>query len=270
MSVTDQKQTPATIQGELWSVRAWDWAELQEPQHLPKYEDAVRRIRIGARRRVLDLGCGAGVFCRLAADAGASVTGIDAAPALVELARERVPEGCFDVGDIQALPYEECSFDVVTAFNSLQFAPDPLTALSEVRRVTAPGASIYILVWGREQHTELVAVMKALHPLVPPRPPGGPGPFALSAPGLLEDLATRSGFTVAETGYIELPYEYPDEAATLRAQCSSAPAVLAARTSGEAAVKDAIIRALAPYRTTSGGYRIETEYRYLTAKRADG
>jgi hypothetical protein len=126
------------------------------------------------------------------------------------------------------------------------------------------------LVWGREQHTELVAVMKALHPLVPPRPPGGPGPFALSTPGLLEDLATRSGFTVAETGYIELPYEYPDQAATLRAQCSSAPAVLAARTSGEAAVKDAIIRALAPYRTTLGGYRIETEYRYLTAKRADG
>lgn len=61
MSVTDQKQTPATIQGELWSVRAWDWAELQEPQHLPKDEDAVRRTRIGAQRPIVIailFGCG--------------------------------------------------------------------------------------------------------------------------------------------------------------------------------------------------------------------
>lgn len=199
--------SPATIQGELWSRRARDWAELQEPQHRPKYEDGIRRTGVGEGRSVLDLGCGAGVFCRLAADAGASVTGIDAAPGLLEIARERVPEGQFDVGDIQMLPYEDRSFDIVTAFNSLQFVPDPLRALTEVRRVTKPAANIYILVWGREEHTELVAVMKALHPLVPPRPPGGPGPFALSPPGVLEDFVRRGGFEATETGYLQLPYE---------------------------------------------------------------
>jgi SAM-dependent methyltransferase len=201
----------------------------------------------------------------LAADAGASVTGIDAAPALVEIARERVPEGRFDIGDIHTLPYGDRAFDVVTAFNSLQFVPEPLAVLAEVRRVAKPEASIYLLVWGREQHTELTAVMKALHPLVPPRPPGSPGPFALSPPGLLEELVSRGGFTPREAGYIQLPYEYPDQETMLRAMCSSAPAVLAIRTSGEATVKDAIGSALAPYRTPSGGYRVETEYRYLAA-----
>jgi SAM-dependent methyltransferase len=214
---------------------------------------------------VLDLGCGAGVFCRLASEAGASVTGIDAAPALVEIARDRVPDGRFDVGDMQTLPYVDSSFDVVTAFNSLQFVPDPLAVLAEVRRVARPETSIYVLVWGRQEKTQLVAVMKALHPLMPPRPPGGPGAFVLSPPGVLEEFVTRSGFTLTETGYLELPYQYPDQATMLRAQCSSAPAVLAARTSGEAAVKEALANALDPYRTASGGYRIENEYRYLTA-----
>jgi hypothetical protein len=51
----------------------------------------------------------------------------------------------------------------------------------------------------------------------------------------------------------------------LRAQCSSAPAVLAARTSGEAKVRDAITSAMEPDRTASGGYRLHTEYRYMTA-----
>jgi 2-polyprenyl-3-methyl-5-hydroxy-6-metoxy-1,4-benzoquinol methylase len=265
MASADDGRTLAVIQGELWSARARDWAEFQEPQHRPKYEDGIRRTGIGPGRSVLDLGCGAGVFCRLAADAGASVTGIDAAPALVEIARERVPEGRFDVGDIQALPYQDRSFDIVTAFNILQFVPGPLTTLTEVRRVARPQGRIYILVWGREQHTELLAVMKALHPLVPPRPAGTSGPFALSAPGILEKLAGRSGWTAIETGYIELLYDYPDQATMLRAQCSSAPAVLAARASGEATVEHAITSALAHYRTTTGGYRLKAEYRYLTA-----
>lgn len=201
----------------------------------------------------------------MAADGGAKVTGIDAAPALVEIARRRVPEGRFDIGDIQSLPYDDHVFDRVTAFNSLQFVPEPSTALDEIRRVTKPGARVYILVWGREEHTELLAVMKALHPLAPPRPPGSGGAFALSAPGLLEDLVTRSGLTPDQAGYLDLPYEYPDEATMLRAQSSSAPAVLAGRTSGDAKVRDALITGLLPYRTESGGYRIKTEYRYLTA-----
>lgn len=175
------------------------------------------------------------------------------------------PKGRFDVGDIHTLPYEDRCFEVVTAFNSLQFARDPLAVLAEARRVTRPAGRIYVLVWGREQHTDLLAVMTALHRLVPPRPAGSSGPFALSPPGVLEELAARGGWTQIETGYLELPYEYPDQATMLRAQCSSAPAVLAARTSGQAAVEHAITSALAPYRTASGGYRLKTEHRYLTA-----
>lgn len=263
--MNDGARTAAAIQGELWSARAPDWSELQESQHGPKYEDAMQRIGISGSHTVLDLGCGAGTFCRVAADAGASVTGLDAAPALVELARERVPEGRFDVGDMQSLPYGNSEFDRVTAFNSLQFVPDPSAVLAEMRRVSHPGGRIYILVWGREEHTDLVAVMKSLHPLVPPRPSGSPGPFALSSPGFLESLVSGSGLTPNDTGYIDAPYEYPDQTTMLRAICSSAPAVLAARTAGETKVQAVVAAALEPYRTPSGRYRLQTEYRFLTA-----
>jgi hypothetical protein len=66
-----------------------------------------------------------------------------------------------------------------------------------------------------------------------------------------------------DDGYIELTFEYPDETALLKGNNSNGPVVLAKRTSGEAAVTNAVRNALAPFRTVSGAYRIETEWRYV-------
>jgi SAM-dependent methyltransferase len=57
--------------------------------------------------RVLEVGCGTGVFLQAAADRGAAVYGLDASEALLELARERVPEADLCLGDLEALPYED-------------------------------------------------------------------------------------------------------------------------------------------------------------------
>lgn len=265
-STGEMSRGSARVQGELWSARARDYADFQEPQCRPLYEDALRRIGVGAGTAVLDVGCGAGGFCRLAAETGATVTGLDAAESLVEIARERVPGGRFDVGDLQFLPYGEASFDVVSGFNSFQYAADPVAALAEARRVTRPGGAVHVLVWGREENTELVAALAALRPLLPPAPPGAPGPFALSYPGALEALVARGGLTPVDDGYIQVPFEYPDEETFLRANNANGPVVLAARTSGDAAVVDSVRRAFAPFRTAAGGYRIETEWRWVTAR----
>ena len=53
---------------------------------------------------MLNFGCGAGRFARMATHRGASVAGIDAAEVLIEIAAERTPEGDFRVGDFEALP----------------------------------------------------------------------------------------------------------------------------------------------------------------------
>lgn len=266
MQTAQSTQGSALVQGELWGARARDYAEFQEPQLRPLYEHAIRHTGIGRDRAVLDIGCGPGGFCRLAAAAGATVVGIDASQVHVEIARERVPGGRFDVGEMQFLPYDDGSFDVATAFNSLQYAADAVAALSEARRVTRPSGTVHVVVWGREERTELVGALRALRPLLPPVPPDAPGPFALSYAGALEALLQRAGLTPTDDGYIEVTLEYPDETALLTGNNSNGPVVLAERTSGEAAVRNAVGGALAPFRTATGAYRIETEWRYVTAR----
>jgi SAM-dependent methyltransferase len=232
----------------------------------PLYQDALRRLDIGSGKAVLDVGCGAGVFCRLAADAGARVTGIDAADSLVEIAKERVPEAEFRVGDLQFLPFADDEFDVVTGFNSFQYAADPVAALAEARRVAKPGSPVFILVWGRQDRTELASILAALRPLLPPAPPDAPGPFALSEEGALETLVTQAGLEPVDGGYVDAPFEYSDEESLVRATLASGPATLAIGTSGEDAVRRAALEATAPFRTAHGGYRIETEWRYVTTR----
>ncbi|MBV9808894.1 MAG: class I SAM-dependent methyltransferase [Solirubrobacterales bacterium] len=105
---TDGEPTGSgAINGELWSARARDWAEFQEGRRRLDFERCIRSTGIGRGTRVLDVGCGAGGFSRQAVDAGATVIGIDAAPGMIEVARERVPNAHFDIGDIQSLPYED-------------------------------------------------------------------------------------------------------------------------------------------------------------------
>jgi SAM-dependent methyltransferase len=228
MATIEERTGSATTAGQLWSTRARDWAELQEGHRRVDFEQCIRGTGIGDGSILLDVGCGAGGFCQLAALAGASVTGIDAAPGMIEVARERVPKGRFDVGDLQALPYNDCSFDVITGFHSFPFAADPLAALTEARRVARPGAPLFVVIFGREDRNELVSVLRAIRALLPPAPPGAPGPLALSPPEVLDDLLARAALAVTADGYLESVYEYPDLKTALRAIGSAGPTVRAA------------------------------------------
>src|SRR5438105_3223000 len=93
-------------QDRLWSLRADAWAEIQERQVAPAYEAALAALDVGPETRLLDVGCGAGMVLRLAADRGADVTGLDASEGLLRHARRRVPGVPIVHGDLEDLPYE--------------------------------------------------------------------------------------------------------------------------------------------------------------------
>jgi len=250
--------------GPLWGAKPADWASIEE-QQAPTYEEAIRRVGVAPGQRVLEVGCGTGSFLRLAADRGAEVFGLDASEALLALARERVPEADLRQGDLQFLPYDGETFDLVAGFNSFFFAADVVAALREAGRVAKPGAPVVIQVWGPPERCDLTALKDAIAPFLPPPDPDAPAAPALHEPGVLEHLAEEAGLTAQTTFDTSWAYVFPDEDALVRAMLAPANVVVAARQGGEDAVGRAVAAALAPFRAPDGGYRLENEWHYLVA-----
>jgi SAM-dependent methyltransferase len=84
-----------------------------------------------------------------AARAGAQVTGLDIAPALLDLARTKPGAAAirFDLGDARSLPYEDASFDIVASNFGVIFAPDQEVVASQLARVTRPGGRLALTAW---------------------------------------------------------------------------------------------------------------------------
>ena len=98
----------------------------------------------------LDVACGTGDLAIRAARLGAEVVGVDFAPALVETAKQQASEAGlsidFRVGDAEALPLADASFDVVTSTFGVMFAPDHSRAAGELARVAQPGGRLALAV----------------------------------------------------------------------------------------------------------------------------
>jgi SAM-dependent methyltransferase len=231
----------------------------------PLYEEVFEQTRIGPGTALLDVGCGAGLACTLAAARGAQVTGLDATPELLAIARQRLPGVDLQLGDMESLPYPDHRFDVVTGFNSFQYAANPIRALREAKRVAKAGGQVVIAVWGSLEETQAAGYLQALGSLLPPPPPGAPGPFALSEPEALAALVRQAGLEPRQPGAVRCPWEYPDLEAAMRGLLSAGPSVRAIQVAGEERVREAVVGALVPFKRPDGSYRLDNTFRYLIA-----
>jgi SAM-dependent methyltransferase len=263
---TDPTPKTAQINGRLWGARARDWADIQEGQCRPVYEAVFGRTGVKAGTVYLDAGCGAGMAAQIAAQRGARVSGLDAAENLLAIARTRLPAGDFRIGELEDLPFPDNTFDLVTGFNSFQYAARPDVALAQAKRVTKVGGSVVVMTWGRPEGMEAASLLAALRPLLPPPPPGTPGPFALSEETALRELAAGAGLDPIEVFDVDSPWRFPDLSTGLRGLKSAGVAVRAMENSGEEAVDNAHAAALAPFRQADGAYRIGATFRCLLAR----
>ena len=239
------------------------WGELQEPMALPLWEALLDAAAVGWGTRLLHAGCGAGGACALAARRGAHVNGLDAAHALLAIARQRVPDGDFRAGALEALPYETGAFDAIIAANALHHATAPVAALGEMRRVCARGGRVVIATLGRPEECELHVVFSAVRRLLPA--PAADDPFALSAPGALDMLIRSAGLRVIGHGTADCPLEYSDSETAWHAQASAGVLQAALHAVGAPQLKAAVLRALAPFQTSGGNVRMENRFRYIAA-----
>ncbi len=257
----------ATIQSALWSARPRDWADYQEQTIVALFQAVLIKTGIDSKTRLLDIGCGSGMFCAMAAKTDAVVSGIDASTSLIAIAQERTTQGDFRVGEMEDLPYADKSFDVVTGFNSFQYAADPLNALQQARRVMRVGAQVIAATWGNPKECQAAAYVASLGSLMPPPPPGAPGPFALSEDGTLAALVKQAGLTPMYTDDVECIWEYPNLETALKGLLSSGPASKAIQASGELKVSQVVTNAIAPFKQVSGSYRLKNQFRYVIAMR---
>jgi SAM-dependent methyltransferase len=258
----------ATVNGELWGARAEPWSQIQEGQVLPLYEATLAATGVTKRTILLDAGCGSGLALELAVRRGAAVAGLDASAALIEIARERAPEADLQVGELEELPYPDDTFDVVTAFNSVQYAGDPAGALTELARVVRPGGLVAVATWGQPEDCEITTILGEIMPLLPdvPSDESHDGPFALSEPGRLESFVSAAGLDPVQAREVSCPMIYPDAETALSGQPSSGVLVLAARHAGEHAVNDALRRSLDKYVQPDGAVRIANTFRFIVAR----
>ncbi|MBL0063079.1 MAG: class I SAM-dependent methyltransferase [bacterium] len=111
------------------------------------------------------------------------------------------------VGDLEEMPIEDKSFDVVFAANAVQFTYDPAQALTEIKRLLAPNGKAIVAVFTDIERNNMGTFIKALAGLLPQPPKVGP--FALGKPGLLETAIERAAKVVRD---VEVPcdFVYPD------------------------------------------------------------
>src|ERR687885_1431041 len=111
----------------------------------------VARAGIEPGMDVLDVACGTGNATIPAARTGARVTGLDFAPGLLEIARERAADAMVEIefveGDAQQLPFGDGSFDRVVSTFGHMFAPDHRRTADEMKRVLRPGGVIVVACW---------------------------------------------------------------------------------------------------------------------------
>jgi SAM-dependent methyltransferase len=261
----------ATIQGQLWGAQPRDYAAYLEQIGLPLLGAALDAAHVTAGTRLLDAGSGAGLLALLASLRGAKVCALDASPALLEIARQRVPDGDMRQGDLESLPFADASFDAVTAVNSIFYAADMGAAMRELTRVARPRGRVVVTAWGPPERCEFLrAVMPRVAPLMPPPPPGAPSEhpvLALAKPGALAALVRRAGLRVIDEGEVACPFVFPNAEISWRANASAGPNQVAVAHSGEAAVRAAFAEADRAHMRPDGSIRYDNVFLWVAGER---
>lgn len=92
-------------------------------------------------------------------------------------------------------------------------------------------------VWDRAQDCQAASVVKALSAILPPPPPGAPGPFALSEPNVLENMLSGAGLKPEQSAEADTPFVFSNDDTACRAFIASGSGILALRRNGEEKVR---------------------------------
>jgi SAM-dependent methyltransferase len=174
---------------------AWGVGEYEDTaaELAPASDVAVDALGLTGAERVLDVACGTANAALVAHRAGATVTGLDGSARLLEVARQRVPDGEFVLGDAAKLPFADGSFDAAVSVFGIIFVRPAEQAAAEIARVVRPGGRVAITTWPpRGPMFDAIALMRQA--LARARPDeGGAGMMDWGDPAALGALLAPFG-----------------------------------------------------------------------------
>jgi 2-polyprenyl-6-hydroxyphenyl methylase/3-demethylubiquinone-9 3-methyltransferase len=148
--------------------RWWDTESEFRPLHEinPLRLDWINRQMPLAGKKVIDVGCGGGILAESMAARGAQVTGIDMAPAPLQVARLHLKESGHDVEYVQSTAENMAAsrageFDVVTCMEMLEHVPDPGSVIASCARLVKPGGMVFLSTINRNPKSYLMAIIGA-------------------------------------------------------------------------------------------------------------
>jgi ubiquinone/menaquinone biosynthesis C-methylase UbiE len=196
----------------------------------PLAELMFAHMSLHAGERVLDAACGTGIVTRVAVQRYGNlghVVGVDLNAGMLEVARAHTPAIRVPIewrqGDVCALPFPDGSFEVVLCQQGLQFVPDPLVALREMRRVLVPGGRLAFTVF-----SEIPAYYAALADSLARYVSADAATSCLSRYTLREATTVRqlvegAGFGAIEMRVLEVMRRMPASAASVVEGMARAP-----------------------------------------------
>jgi 2-polyprenyl-3-methyl-5-hydroxy-6-metoxy-1,4-benzoquinol methylase len=183
----------------------------------------VKHAAVRAGARVLDVACGTGVVSVTAARVGARVTGLDLTPELVAAARDNARIAGVDIefheGDVEDLPFERETFDIVISQYGHIFAPRPDVAIAEMLRVLKSGGTIAFSTWPPELYIGRLLALVARY--APPPALNVPSPALWGDPAIVrERLGARVRDIVFDTDTMVVPALSPQHSRELTERTS--------------------------------------------------
>jgi SAM-dependent methyltransferase len=147
----------------------------------------VDRIVPQSGERVLDVATGTGWTARLLAARGAAVAGVDIGAGVIDAAKALAPEIDFRVGDAEALPFGDATFDAVTSTFGVMFVNRPEVAARELARTCKKGGRLGLASWMPDGAIAgFFQIMRTYMPPPPVNPP--PSPFEWGRPERIREL----------------------------------------------------------------------------------
>jgi ubiquinone/menaquinone biosynthesis C-methylase UbiE len=206
----------------------------------PVADDLIGVADLQPGQRVLDVACGTGVVTRRAAErvgAAGTVAGLDVNPGMLAVARSQTPPDIsidWYEASAESMPLPDAAFDVVLCQMGLQFVPNKLAALREMRRVLKTGGRAFVTVPGPKPPIFAIMTDALARHLSPQAASFGDLVFSMHDVDELTELMRSAGFQSLDVQAKPKTLRLPAPADFLWQYIYSTPIAEAAAQAGEA------------------------------------